>query len=652
MDIKPFYELRTRLYLSAAAGCSVISEDFRLKRALENFKPLSEANKVFGKLYLMCEKLFSSENPAPQIADCIALADALAVTQGTFADSSETEPSQNEFSENFSLTTPYSYIEPFINSVEKGNLSPDNIRFADTKFIDDPRVLAAFISKAGSNSVYISALAKTICRRYGKKIVPLLKKSIDLSNPKETGNQVEYICSISGTEENEWYTELAQDEENPQGVRIQAIKAMALSDKNTSALMEMYHTQKGKIKNTVTSSLALIDPPEAEPIWIKMTESTEKFKKTSAEYIKLSENKICSDFAQKYVCCILEKMKSDNSGTNVKSELLLADAAEMLENKADAEECILKVSDFCKNSVKYTGAEKVLDRLAYMMADNVKNHPENPAYKELVHNLYRKDPETFFSSEFLVNLQKDPDDLSDTLENISIKNRISILHILHNIIFSAADNTYYINWNKNLPYCCKDSVPVFKSIPESVLKLIADTSFREKNKNSAPVFKGILKLISGTSFREEPSDLSSLCEDTSALLVHLLKNRLCSSQDAERIKKYAAEFVFSTAHEFPNVYNIDLLSGYISNEDPEKYKDIVYDYVCWFTRDNKPHYSIAFVLNYFEKFPLSDKDKLSELKKIKKVYEDFLKNSKYPSRGKYDLISIDNTISKYSGKES
>ena len=52
MDIKPFYELRTRLYLSAAAGCSVISEDFRLKRALENFKPLSEANKVLGKLYI------------------------------------------------------------------------------------------------------------------------------------------------------------------------------------------------------------------------------------------------------------------------------------------------------------------------------------------------------------------------------------------------------------------------------------------------------------------------------------------------------------------------------------------------------------------------------------------------------------------------
>ena len=55
MEIRtnPFYELRNRLYASAAAGCAIITEDFRLKRAVEAFKPMSEANKVFGKLYRM-----------------------------------------------------------------------------------------------------------------------------------------------------------------------------------------------------------------------------------------------------------------------------------------------------------------------------------------------------------------------------------------------------------------------------------------------------------------------------------------------------------------------------------------------------------------------------------------------------------------------
>ena len=94
MEIKnnPFYELRSRLYACAAAGCGIISEDFRLQRALEAFKPMSEANKVFGKLYAMCQGLITSDDPAAKISDCIALADALAVTQGTFDTGAELSP--------------------------------------------------------------------------------------------------------------------------------------------------------------------------------------------------------------------------------------------------------------------------------------------------------------------------------------------------------------------------------------------------------------------------------------------------------------------------------------------------------------------------------------------------------------------------------
>ena len=37
MNISPFYELRKRLYSSAAAGCSAVNEDFRLKKAADDF---------------------------------------------------------------------------------------------------------------------------------------------------------------------------------------------------------------------------------------------------------------------------------------------------------------------------------------------------------------------------------------------------------------------------------------------------------------------------------------------------------------------------------------------------------------------------------------------------------------------------------------
>lgn len=86
MNTTPFYELHDRLYDRASAVCASIAEDFRLKRAVENMAPLAEANKTFARLRDMCAKLFTEPEPALLLADCIALAGALAVVQGSFQD--------------------------------------------------------------------------------------------------------------------------------------------------------------------------------------------------------------------------------------------------------------------------------------------------------------------------------------------------------------------------------------------------------------------------------------------------------------------------------------------------------------------------------------------------------------------------------------
>ena len=86
MNTTPFYELHDRLYDRASAGCASIAEDFRLKRAVENMAPLAEANKTVARLRDMCAKLFTEPESALLLADCIALAGALAVVQGSFQD--------------------------------------------------------------------------------------------------------------------------------------------------------------------------------------------------------------------------------------------------------------------------------------------------------------------------------------------------------------------------------------------------------------------------------------------------------------------------------------------------------------------------------------------------------------------------------------
>ena len=204
MDIKPFYELRNRLYATASAGCSAINDDFRLKRAVEGFQPLSSANKVFGKLYAMCEKLFEN-NSSAMLADCIALADALAVTQGTFNVSDEIEPYTNVTATkpvNMYYSAYSDILETLKNPTKFVNLR--NIRDNQLRFIYDPRFLSVFIEKlnSGTASEYFSDFAYSVCRSYGKEIIPVLKQSLNTSDPKASGLAVKFVSDIAEAEEN------------------------------------------------------------------------------------------------------------------------------------------------------------------------------------------------------------------------------------------------------------------------------------------------------------------------------------------------------------------------------------------------------------------------------------------------------------------
>ena len=66
MDTTPIYELRERLRAAAMAGTSLLSEDFRLRRAYEAFKPLETASPVFAKIGQLAEQLLSPDCPNVQ----------------------------------------------------------------------------------------------------------------------------------------------------------------------------------------------------------------------------------------------------------------------------------------------------------------------------------------------------------------------------------------------------------------------------------------------------------------------------------------------------------------------------------------------------------------------------------------------------------
>ena len=237
MDINTFYELRTRLYATAAAGCGLIEEDFRLKRAIEAFQPMAAANKVFGRFYQMCMSLFTTENVAGTLVDCIALADALAVTQGSFQDNSECVEGYKEKNE-IKLQPQkmlHSTLQDLIDRLTADKRKECKYNKNDTERILDPRIFPIFIDSLIKKDRALEEIAEVIFPKLGDGVIDLLKEKInyeDTSAKNKTAYYVRLISKFYGEKENDWYVSLVENEENPKSIRIEAVEALGCSMEN------------------------------------------------------------------------------------------------------------------------------------------------------------------------------------------------------------------------------------------------------------------------------------------------------------------------------------------------------------------------------------------------------------------------------------
>ena len=210
MNTAPFYELHDRLYDCASAGCASITEDFRLKRAVEGMAPLAEANKTFARLRDMCARLFTEPEPALLLADCIALADALAVAQGHYTNAEESRPGTLEYDVECNMEAGWRSVRSLWAAILTKSPHLKNLDPHEYKLLGDPRILEQFICASGEKSENIAAFAREMCAAYGDSIVPPLKASLDLSDEKCPGVQIDYVADTAGSAENDWYLSAGQ----------------------------------------------------------------------------------------------------------------------------------------------------------------------------------------------------------------------------------------------------------------------------------------------------------------------------------------------------------------------------------------------------------------------------------------------------------
>lgn len=545
MNTAPFYELHDRLYDCASAGCASIPEDFRLKRAVEGMAPLAEANKTFARLRDMCARLFTEPEPALLLADCIALADALAVAQGHYTNAEESQPGTLEYDVEYNMEAGWRSVKSLwaailTKSQHLKKLDPD-----EYALLGDPRILEMFISASGEKGENISAFAETMCAAYGTSIVTLLKGSIDMSDEKASGVQVDYIANTAGSAENDWYLSLAENEEAPQNVRIKAIQALGRDSANALRLLDFCRTEKGRVKTAALLETARLNPPGFDDI---LTKLTAKYKDSYLPILCTSTSDVAVDFIRSRLDSAFSADKKNRPDPKQ-----VMSTVSMMIYKPDIDDCFLRALEYSRKFPASPKGIYELREMNYVLINNMFPDPDG-RFKAMTLRLHEKEPEAFFTAWCIAMLPDDPDKVAAEMKKrISRRGSYAAFHLLEDgIRYSESDGKYI--FAAEVPVAYGDipvrvlTMPLFARMPQSLTELLGESS-----------------MISGDS-REMTYPVQARC--------NFLKTAIetAAPDDVGAIKEQTVKFALAAIKKIPHLDLLELIVNYGSPDSKTTFR--------------------------------------------------------------------------------
>lgn len=596
MNISLFYELRRQLYSAAAAGTASISENFRLKNAVDEFGKISGESKVFGKLYARCGQLFSAENVPEVLADCIALADAIAKVQAVSSDNSESCPTDHASASGFPENIPYSEVHGFAEYI--GNGGQQIIYHSKPrKFALDPRVLSAFVQSLKRSTMPDSA--EILLPLYGKSIVPLLKKAVDLTDPKANGTIVDCVKRLAGAEENDWFISLAENEDCPPNVRAAAVKALACDVSNTERLLTIYRTGKTKLKNAALFALGELNPPEAEEIWQKLAAD---YKDSYEKFFAASKSPVCTDFIRRDIdSAIYDFRNSDNSERSRR----LFKYIHILPNKGDAEDIFLKLA----------AADISVTELNDILVRNIRNNSE-PCFHQLIERLYAQN-ERFLPAKIYLDMAENSETPFDGLEDALHKESDLFTNIRYSETLGCYLAFYGIYYCNSGPW-----LPISARTMEKIADILTDDGLTNMLSEMDRLCKlpfgrlaaakkvggmGVLKQSYVNAFYMS----NRRCKTLSKLY------RSCSPEDSAWLREKALRYALGLSECCPCPAAAEIMLDNNGNCPPEAYNGLFTRYIIYllsYMGSEKMYFYVR--PDLIDKFPLSDEQKADELRQL------------------------------------
>lgn len=317
MNITPVYELRTQLRTAAIAGTSLLSENFRLKKAAENFSAIASASPVFTKINEQI-KILLNENTPQALLDTITLTDSVITVLASVGTAAEITPVNRTENRTVIINAPYSRLSALISALTTSGSG--NFRIVkdvwenDKEIFRDYRVMPALISALGASYGELADLAADIIIEIGgESIIPVLKKDFDPKGKKDMARRVEVIEKLMGAKENDFYLE--QLENSEKDVKNELILALSHDESNTERLAELVKTEKAAGRKYALYVLTTFDNEKAAQCL------TEHSKKKPAEVLEVMQH-ASSKWTSNLTADILKRVLTDENGNIIKiSEL-------------------------------------------------------------------------------------------------------------------------------------------------------------------------------------------------------------------------------------------------------------------------------------------------------------------------------------------
>lgn len=549
MNLQPFYALRDRLLVSAAAGTQFVQEDFRLREAAKTMEAFAKASPVFAKMYQMLGQLMEGDKEKrPEILlDLLGLLDAFLTTQGSSQTEGELLPAVEEGIAKLPAERktayqeiPYSRLQPIkwalteTGSSRQSTLEENYER--EPELFMDFRICPLMIKALGDAYAEIGEMVCGWLIKIGEPVIPLLKEGFLPKGKKDMVRRVKAISEIAGAKENAFYC--TQIPESEKEVKEALIRALRYSQENQPFLFDLLKTEKGKMRTTVQWVLGFMEGQEAAQYWEKRAssnpaETAELLRYSKASYAPAILARLVRKQAEAMIAEDEERAKRNKEEKRTKPDkqevekLKIRDDKFVLMVNACAGKTGREICEMLEWAAKEEGLKRFRVTFAGMMAETIMEVPlENPGAREyglFAGQLFEQIGREYARPAFAASLFLDaPEEAYDRFSGYVESMGYSIFRVLQRIAYQEGKG-YFIRIERKLDEKGNIFIPEQIRVLDKGLDLRWYTFIMENRKNCPSDTPEMNTSFSGADavlYRLLRKDIPELCQQYGEYFYH------------------------------------------------------------------------------------------------------------------------------------